>query len=155
MRYLVIQDCGRNAATQFCAISIVTDPTFVPSLPYKVWSLSQAKSAIFASMKLHKLVKEFYLFGTMETKANYLVPFDEMCLIVEASIGPDDEAVYLKTLEQVSALDRSRIEHNCSALTYYGFQTLGLLFFIAKLCIKFVAFQAILPFIIYFLRKPK
>lgn len=155
MRYLVIQNCGSNAVTQFSAISIVTDPEYVPPHPYKVWSLSKATSVIFATMKLHKLVKEFYLFGTMETMAKYLVPFDELCLIVEANIGPDDESNYHKSLEQLSALDRSRIERNCSAVTQYGFEALGLLFLIVKLFFKFVAFQTLLPLIIYLLRKPR
>lgn len=151
MKFLVLVPKGDHAVE----VMLRSDQDEVKD-PFESWALKEGKSVEFVTLQLAKMFKQFYLYGTFETKAAYGLCYDEMLAMLRNRLGPSDRDRYLELL-QVRDEVQSKISSNKGKFPWAMFieQSGLLLLRILFGAMKFVVVQVITLIVILFIARRK
>ncbi len=139
MQYLVLMPKG-----QLTLVKLV-DHGEILKTPFTSWPLNNGKRVEFVNLRLHKLLKSFFISGTYTFGALYGLPYNQMVSLVTSHIGLDEVAYYHKLNQSQPTYDsyhRNRLIMTfCCRLAMWLITTLNLIG-------KFILTMIIVPFII-------
>lgn len=120
--------------------------------PFESWALASGKQILFVTNSLHKLIKQFYMYGTFESGAVYAVDYDEMVQILVDKLGPTDAIRSTARLVNKSSSESPGAHSELVAVNVFG-TMVSALFKILWLCIKGIAMMIIIPLVLMFVGK--
>lgn len=139
MQYFVLMPKGQ------LTVAKLVDEGQVLNTPFTSWPLNTGKSVSFVNIRLHKLLKSFYISGTYASGAMYGLPYDQMVSLVTSHIGLDEKSFYNQVIQQSSSKDE--YHRNRLIMTFVGRLSMSFITILYEIC-KFVLIMLIIPFII-------
>jgi hypothetical protein len=135
---------------QFCQITIASEGAeFEP--PFDEWALRTGDQILYANNRMANDLKMFYMHGSYQTGAAYLLSVEEMRAILTSKFGPNDFERYVAAK---SATRVHRTETRWQRLHRWHFWgaiivgVTGTVLLALLLSLKFLMIMMVLPFVI-------
>lgn len=139
MQYFVLMPKGQLTCAK------LVDEGQILNTPFTSWPLNTGKSVSFVNIRLHKLLKSFYISGTYFSGALYGLPYDQMVSLVTSYIGLCEEAMYDQLSQNVPK--RNNRDRNMLIMTFCVRFAMWFITCVYLTC-KFILTMLLIPFII-------
>jgi hypothetical protein len=147
MNYLIV----RPWKDQFCSVTIVSEGSTFED-PMEEWALRTGEQILYVNNRMANDLKMFYMQGNYQTGAVHLIACEEMCAIMASRLGPSDRERYEMALLE-SKQGRAAHRANRHPHFYHWFAgAVDVLMHLFKICVKFLSFVLILPFLVSWIR---
>jgi hypothetical protein len=117
--------------------------------PTECWALDTGKKVMYARRRIVGDLATFHLGGTFESRARYVMPYDELYAVLTERMGPCDRVKYLLVRERAAQTPyvglRSRGE--------FASRSADLLLFTVGKALKFLTIVLLFPFLIMWFNK--
>ena len=87
MKFFVCQPKGQS----MCKVWVSDNAEERVDLPFDTWAIRSGRQLLFIEREMPRLLKELYVGGSFhDGGATYLVTFEEMVMILDEKLGPND-----------------------------------------------------------------
>ena len=159
MKFFVCQPKGQS----MCKVWVSDNAEERVDLPFDTWAIRSGRQLLFIEREMPRLLKELYVGGSFhDGGATYLVTFEEMVMILDEKLGPNDRLRCEEAQKEFDAVKdkfkdlRKRLwKERWLASSNIALRLAGSLLYVVWLGMKFLVFVCIFPFFIMWVNKHK